>query len=62
MGKTVNEDCRRCSRQAGDPNGGCKHFHKGTCRPVSVFKAKECIQYIPMIVVATAVAAASISV
>jgi len=39
---------RRCSIQAGDPQKGCVNFHKGTCRPQSMFSARNCAKYTPM--------------
>ena len=43
-----DEGRRRCSMQAGDPQKGCINFHKGTCRPQSMFSAKNCTKYAPM--------------
>ena len=43
-----DEGSRRCSIQAGDPQKGCINFHKGTCRPQSMFSAKNCTKYAPM--------------
>lgn len=43
-----DEGRRRCSMQAGDPQKGCVNFHKGTCRPNSMFSAKNCAKYTPM--------------
>ena len=43
-----DEGRRRCSIQAGDPQKGCVNFHKGTCRPQSMFSARNCAKYTPM--------------
>ena len=43
-----DEGRRRCSMQAGDPQKGCINFHKGTCRPQSMFSARNCAKYTPM--------------
>lgn len=42
-------DCHRCSLAAGDSQGGCLNFKNGICRPISVFQAKECVKYIPVL-------------
>ena len=57
MGQLVEEvvACRRCSEIAGDPQGGCLKFKEGCCRPTSVFKAKECINYTPALEVVAVV-------
>ena len=35
-----DEDRRRCSKEAGDPQGGCKYNHLNCPRQYSMFSAK----------------------
>ncbi len=43
-----DEDRRRCSKEAGDPQGGCKYNHLNCPRQYSMFSAKNCAKYAPM--------------
>jgi len=43
-----DEDHRRCSKEAGDPQGGCKYNHLNCPHQRSMFSAKNCAKYIPM--------------
>lgn len=47
------EDLRRCSREAGDPQGGCKNNHLYCQKQRSMWSAKRCGNYKPKIVSAT---------
>lgn len=51
LAEIYDEPCRRCSIEAGDPEGGCQKFNAGICQPVSVLKAKSCLSYIPSLVI-----------
>ena len=42
-----DEDHRRCSKEAGDPQGGCKHNHLNCPYQYSMFSAKKCAKYTP---------------
>ena len=43
-----DEDHRRCSKEAGDPQGGCKYNHLNCPHQRSMFSAKNCAKYAPM--------------
>lgn len=51
MSKTTmifDDDLRRCSKEAGDPQGGCQYNHLNCQHQRSMLSAKNCPKYTPM--------------